>query len=140
MRFTAIALVLTIAFGSCGPGVLGAWADPSSSPQALKPSGPSESEAWRRVAEAIPIGSKVKVQTYEGKRVSGVLMRADSTEVLVKRNTRHPEPAVAVPYQDVARIEREKDGGMNVGKAIGIGLAAGGAAMLTLILFALQWD
>ena len=99
-----------------------------------------EASAWRKVAEAIPVGSKVKVQTYEGKRVSGVLMRADSTEVLVKRNTRHPEPAVAVPYQDVARIEREKDGGFNVGKAVAIGLAAGGGAMLTLILFAVQLD
>jgi hypothetical protein len=99
-----------------------------------------EANDWRKVAEAIPIGSKVKVQTYEGKRVSGVLMRADSTAVLVKRNTRHPEPAVAVAYQDVARIEREKDGGMNVGKAVAIGLAAGGAAIVTLMLFALQFD
>ena len=99
-----------------------------------------EAGAWRTVAEAIPVGSKVKVQTYEGKRVSGVLMRADSTEVLVKRNTRHPEPAVAVPYQDMARLEREKDGGFNVGKAVAIGLAAGGGAMLTLILFAVQLD
>ena len=123
MRATAIVLIASLLTFSASP----AFAQ-------------DEAGAWRRVAEAIPVGSKVKVQTYEGKRVNGVLMRADSTEVLVKRNTRHPEPAVAVPYQDVARIEREKDGGMNVGKAIGIGLAAGGAAMLTLILFALQLD
>ena len=141
MRTTALALILTVAFGSWGPGGLKAWEMPSSGPQDLKTSGPSEAAAWRKVSEAIPIGSKVRVQTLEGRRISGTLMRVDGNEVLVKKNTRRPEPAVTVAYADMAKIEREKDGGgFNVGKAIAVGFAAGGGAMLTLILFALQFD
>jgi hypothetical protein len=60
--------------------------------------------------------------------------------VLVKRDTRRPEPAVAVNYQDMAKIERAKDGGTNVGKAIAVGIAAAGGAMLTMVLIALQFN
>ena len=38
-----------------------------------------EAQQWRKVADAIPLGSKVKIQTLEGKRVSGTLMRVDDT-------------------------------------------------------------
>ena len=63
-----------------------------------------------------------------------------SNELLVKRNTRYPKPAVAVAFADVARIERHKEGGFNVAKAIAIGVESGAGAMVTLILFAMQID
>lgn len=101
----------------------------------------SEAEMWRNVAAAIPLGTKVKIQTLENKRISGVLMRVDGTSVMVKRNSRRPEPAVSIPFDDVAKIERENgSGGVNVAKAIGIGLAAGGGVILSLFLIALQFD
>jgi hypothetical protein len=100
----------------------------------------NEAEMWRNVAEAIPLGTKVKIQTLENKRVSGVLMRVDATSVMVKRNSRRPEPAISIPFDDVAKIERENGGGVNVAKAIGIGLAAGGGVILSLFLIALQFD
>jgi small nuclear ribonucleoprotein (snRNP)-like protein len=99
-----------------------------------------EADAWRKVAETIPLGTKVKVQTFEGKRFSGILMRVDGNEVLVKRDTRRPEPAVALTYRDIAKIERAKDGGSNVGKAIAVGIAAAGGAMLTIVLVALAYN
>jgi len=99
-----------------------------------------EANDWRQVAAAVPLGSKIKVQTVDGRRISGTLMRVDSTELLVKRDTRYPEPAIAVAFADVARVERHKEGGFNVGKAIAIGVASGAGAMLTLILFAMQLD
>jgi hypothetical protein len=99
-----------------------------------------ESADWRKVAESIPLGSKVKVQMLDGDRISGILMRVDGDVVAVKRNTRLPEPAVAIPFDDVAKIERSKDGGVNVAKAIAIGAAAGAGAIITLILFAMQLD
>jgi hypothetical protein len=37
-------------------------------------------------------------------------------------------------FDDVAKIERDKAGGTNVGKAIGIGLAAGASVVLSLFL------
>jgi hypothetical protein len=99
-----------------------------------------EATSWQRVAEAIPLGSRIKVETLEGKRFSATLMRVDSKEMLVKPNTRRPVPAVPVAFDDVAKIERHKDGGVNVAKAIAIGASAGAGAILTLILFAMQLD
>ncbi|HTH03131.1 MAG TPA: hypothetical protein VL882_22815 [Vicinamibacterales bacterium] len=99
-----------------------------------------EAQQWRKVADAIPLGSKVKIQTLEGKRVSGTLMRVDDTGVAVKKNTRLPEAAVAVTYDAIANIERDHGGGMNLGKAIGFGLAAGASAIATIFVIALQFD
>ena len=100
----------------------------------------NEAETWRKVAEAIPLGSKVKIQTLENKRISGTLMRVDSTTVMLKRNTRRPEAATAVNFADIAKMERDHGSGVNIGKAIAIGAATGAAAMITLILFAMQLD
>jgi hypothetical protein len=99
-----------------------------------------ESADWRKVADAVPLGTKIKVQRTNGDRLSGTLMRVDGNEVLVKRDTRRPEPAISIPFDQIAKIERGKDGGFSVGKAIAIGASTGAGAMLTLILFALQLD
>jgi hypothetical protein len=99
-----------------------------------------DAATWRKVADAIPLGSKVKVQRVDGTRVSGTLMRADDTGIMVKKNTRLPEPAVTVSYDVIGNLERDHGGGMGWGKAIGIGLAAGTSAILTILVIALQWD
>ena len=98
-----------------------------------------DAATWRKVADAIPLGSKVKVQRVDGTRVSGTLMRADDTGVMVKKNTRLPEPAVIVSYDRIENIELDH-GGMNWGKAIGFGVAAGAGAILTILAIALQLD
>jgi 3D (Asp-Asp-Asp) domain-containing protein len=128
MRATAIALIVSL--GTWGLG-LGAWGTTLHA---------QEAQQWRKVADAIPLGSKVKIQTFEGKRVSGTLMRVDDTGVAVKKNTRIPEAAVTVTYDAIANIERDHGGGMNLGKAIGFGLAAGASAIATIFVIALQWD
>jgi small nuclear ribonucleoprotein (snRNP)-like protein len=122
MKTTAIVLIVSLFTLGAGS----AWAQ--------------ESADWRKVADAIELGSKVRVQTTDGRRLTGTLMRVDSKEMLVKRNTRRPEPAITVAFDDVAKLERHKDGGFNVAKAIAIGVASGAGAMLTLILFAMQLD
>ena len=100
-----------------------------------------EAVAWRQVAEAIPLGTRIKVQTLNGKSLTGTLMRVDSDAVMVKRNSRRPEPAVIVPYETVSRLEREQHGsGVNIGKAMGVSVATGAGIVLTMILFALQFD
>ena len=124
MRSTALALIISVfAIGI---------ADSSAQP--------AEAMAWRKVAEAIPLGSKVKIQTPEGKRFSGTLMRVDSTSVLVKRNTRRPEPAISIAFDDMARLEHDKGGGMHLGKALAIGAATGAGIILTMFAIALQLD
>ena len=94
MKITALALIFTVAVGAWDLG-LEACGEPLQA---------QESSAWRSVAQAIPLGSKVRVQTMDGKRLSGTLMRADSSSMLIKRNTRHPEPAVSIAFDDVAKI------------------------------------
>jgi hypothetical protein len=99
-----------------------------------------EADAWRKVAESIPLGSKVKVQTYEGKRIHGTLMRVDGNHILVKRNTRRPEPALTVMFDDMSKLERDQNGGSNLAKAAVIGLATGAGVIFSLFLIALQFD
>jgi hypothetical protein len=125
MRSTALALIVSIL-------VFGATDAFAQQPEAM---------AWRQVAEAIPLGSRVKLQTLDGKRLSGTLMRVDGDAVMVKRNTRRPEPAVIVAYDTMSKLEREQPGnGVNIGKAIAVSVATGAGIVLTMLLFALQFD
>jgi hypothetical protein len=99
-----------------------------------------EAAQWRKVADAIPLGTAIKVQRLDGSRVSGTLMRIDDTAVTVKRNTRMPEPPMSITYDQIANMERERSGGMGWGKAIGMGIGAGAGAILTILVIALQLD
>lgn len=99
-----------------------------------------EADNWRRVAEAVPLGTKVKVRTLEGKKVSGTLMRVDTSSVMVKKNTRVPEPAVLVPFTDISTLEKDTGSNVNVAKAILIGAGVGAGVLLTMFAIALQLD
>jgi hypothetical protein len=99
-----------------------------------------EAATWRKVAETIPLGSKITLQTLDGKTIKGTLMRADETSVMVKKSTRRPEPAVVVPYDTLSNLERQRQGGIGVGKAIAIGLATGAGVILSMFVIALSLD
>jgi len=99
-----------------------------------------EAQTWRSVAEAIPLGSKVSVQTLDGRKLKGTLMRVDDTSMLVKKSTRIPEGPVVVTFDHVANLERDHGGGTGWGKAIGFGVGAGAAAILTIMAIAFQLD
>lgn len=129
MRTTALVIIVTILSG----GMADVFA--------ARLQAPVEAAAWKGVAGAIPLGSRVKVQTVDGKRVSGTLMQVNDGGVLVKRNSRLPEPAVSIAFADLSRLERDRgNGGFNVAKAIGIAVAAGAGVVLTLFAIALQFD
>jgi hypothetical protein len=95
-----------------------------------------EAASWQRVASVTPLGSRVKVETADRRRYTGTLMRVTDTGIVIKRATRLPEAPVAVPFDRIARLEQDR-GGLSVAKAIGIGVAAGAGAMLSLILMAI---
>jgi hypothetical protein len=101
-----------------------------------------EATAWKEVAAAIPLGSKVKVLTTSGNRLTGTLMSVAGDAVMVKRNTRLPEPAVSVPFSEVSRLERDHGSrGVTVGKAIAIGLASGAGVLFGLFaMIAMSYD
>ena len=99
-----------------------------------------DASQWQKVADAIPLGSKVRIHRLDGSRVSGTLMRVDDAALTLKRNTRLPEAPMAVTFDQIANIEREHGGGMSWAKAIGVGLGAGAGAILTILVIALQLD
>lgn len=94
-----------------------------------------EARALREMAAALPLGSRIKAQTTAGRRIDGTLMSVTGDAVIIKKNTRLPEPAVTVPFAELALLELQRTGGMSAGKIIGIGLATGAGAILTLIAF-----
>lgn len=100
-----------------------------------------EANDWHTVANAIPLGSKVKVRTINGDRYSGTLMRVDDSSVMVKRSARVPEPALTVTFDRVANLERDHgSGGFSWGKALAVGVGTGVGAILTMLVIALQID
>ena len=95
---------------------------------------------WRQVASSIPLGSKVRVQTLDGRRIGGTLVRVDETSLQVKRHARRPEAAAVIELDRISNLERDHGGGMSWGKAVGIGLGVGVGAILTVFVIALQLD
>ncbi len=77
-------------------------------------------------------GTKVRVDRASGKTVKGTLMKASDVSIVIQPRTRVPEPPIEIPLTDVLAVTPEGSNG--VGKAIGIGVAAGAAAALGTIL------
>ena len=129
MRTTALVIMVTILSGGLSEAL------------AAQSQAPVEAAAWRDVAHAIPLGSRVKAQTVEGRRITGTLMQVTDGAVLVKRNTRLPEPAVAIAFADLSRLERDHgNGGINIAKAVAIAVGAGAGVVFTIFMIALQLD
>ena len=100
----------------------------------------AETAAFQQLASGIPPGTRVKVRTTDGRRLTATFMAADDLHIVVKRHSRVPEPAVAIAFADLTELRREERSGFSIGKAIGIGLAAGVGAILTLFAIAVTID
>jgi hypothetical protein len=100
----------------------------------------AETAAFRQLAAGIPPGSRIKVRTTDGHRLTATLMAVDDQQVVVKRQSRVPEPATAIRFADLAELRREERAGFSVGKAVAIGLAAGVGAILALFAIAVSID
>ena len=122
MRITSLALIISL-FSVTASNAFG-----------------QEPVVWRDVAEAIPLGTKVKVQTLDGKRVAGTLVRVEERALQVKRDARRPEAAAVIAFDRISNIEKVNGGGMTWAKAVGIGLGVGAGAILTIFVIALQLD
>jgi hypothetical protein len=99
-----------------------------------------ETAAMRQVAAAIPLGTRVKVQTRSGRRLTATMLGVEADAIVVKRDARVPEPAVTIPFSEVAQLQRDQKSGFNLAKAIGIGIAAGAGAILTMFAIAVSLD
>jgi hypothetical protein len=110
-----------------------AWADQRDVSPAI------EANAVRQMAAAIPLGTRVKVRTSGGRRLTATLMSVTDEAIVVKREARVPEPAVSIRFDEVIELQRdEARSGFSLGKALGIGLAAGAGAILTLFAIAVS--
>jgi hypothetical protein len=96
-----------------------------------------ETAAMGDYVQRLPAGSRVRVERTDGEVVRGTLMKASADAIVVQKNTRVPEPPLAMPLSQVARVTVEGGSGMSTGKAIGIGIASGvGAFFAILAIFA----
>ena len=92
----------------------------------------TEAAAFKAMAAAIPLGTRIKIQTSGGRRLTATLMSVTDEGLVVKREARVPEPAVTIGFNELTRLQRDERRGLGFGKAIGIGLATGAGAILTL--------
>jgi hypothetical protein len=99
-----------------------------------------EAAAFKQLAAGIPPGSRIKLQTRGGRRLTANLMAAGDDAIIVKRESRVPEAALTVLYAELTRLQLEERSGFSMGKALGIGLAAGVGAILTLFAIAVSID
>ncbi len=87
--------------------------------------------------QKLPLGTQVQIDRVHGRAVRGTLLKVSADAVTVQRRTRLPEPPVEIRMADVVRVQPEVTGGRSIGKAIGVGAAAGGGAALGMFLLLL---
>jgi hypothetical protein len=83
--------------------------------------------------QKLPIGSRVRVHMADGRRERGTLMDATAERIVIHPRTRIPEPPQEIPLDRVLAVELETGNG-SVGRAIGIGIAAGAGAIVGVML------
>jgi hypothetical protein len=103
---------------------------PAATPTALTP---AERALLAEYVQKLPVGSRVRVHLVDGQRRRATLMAASAERLVIQLRTRIPEPPLQVPLERIIAVELEHSNG-SVGRAIGIGIAAGAAAILGVML------
>ena len=132
MTRQTIALTLCAALGSgCasagGPRVA---SDPHARPGVSRPA--TDPAVMADYVQRLQLGTRVRVDLASGKSVKGTLMKATDRAIVVQTRTRFPEPPFELPITDIVSVAPESSNG--VGRAIGVGVAAGAAASLGVLL------
>ena len=85
--------------------------------------------------QRLPAGTSIRIQRVSGGSLRGTLMKANEQTLVIQPRTRVPEPPVEIAFKDLISVVPEAQGGNNnIGKAIGIGIAAGAGAVLGIFL------
>jgi hypothetical protein len=85
-------------------------------------------DTWREFAQRIEVGAELNVRLTSGRRVRATLIGVRDDAVLLQPKTRVPVPVQAVPYDEIAGLERARKG-MRTGTAVAIGIATGVGAL-----------
>jgi hypothetical protein len=91
-------------------------------------------DVWRTFAQQIDVGSEMNVRLQDGTRFRATLVGVRDDAVLLQPKTRVTVPVQAVPYADIASLERRKAGGAGAAKAAAIGVASGVGSFLAIML------
>lgn len=76
----------------------------------------------------LPIGTNTKLRLEDGRKIKATLMSIEDDAVVVKVNTRLPEPPLRIELSRIVDADIER--GANFGKAIAAGATAGAGAAL----------
>ena len=106
------------------------------SPRASRADPLDTADAWRSLASRIDAGSQVNVQLRSGQRFRAVLVEAEADAIVLLPKTRLAVPLQKVRYEEIAALER-REAVTGVGKTVAIGVAAGAAAFLGMLLIVL---
>jgi hypothetical protein len=82
----------------------------------------------------LPIGSRVRVGLTGGARIKGTLMTSNDREIVVQPRTRIPEPPLQIAMDRIVAVELETNSNSNLGRTIGVGVAAGVGGTLAVFL------
>lgn len=77
----------------------------------------------------LPIGTNTKLRLEDGRKIKATLMSIEDDAVVVKVNTRLPEPPLRIELSRIVDADIDR-GGANLGRAIAAGTAAGAGAAL----------
>lgn len=92
----------------------------------------TSSEIWKHFAEQLEAGTELTIRLNDGRQFRATLVGTRDTAMLVQPKTRVPVPIQDVPYEEVIRIERTKQG-IGAGKAVAIGVATGVGAFFGIL-------
>ena len=102
----------------------------------------SESDAMREFVRSIQAGSRIRLETVQGRTLRGTLVHATEDDVLVERNTRLPVPAEKVRIAGIVRVTLDNPSSNS--KLVAIGAAIGADAAIGVVwiiaLIALSGD
>jgi len=93
-----------------------------------------DAEEWRRYISNLPIGTKLTLDLADGARVAGNIVSVEQDAVIMQPRTRLPSPAKRVPFDLIVAIVPDSSGGVDTGKAIAIGAAAGAVSFVAFFL------
>jgi len=96
-----------------------------------------EAERWHDLAERLEPAALISVRLKDGSRTRGTLVGVGSSSMTFAPKTRIPVPPRDIRFDDVASIERTKQG-MNPGAKVVISAASvvGGMLAIAALIFA----
>ena len=109
----AIAVLMSLSLAAC---VSAGGARPQAAPV-------TDPAVMADYVQRLPIGSRVKVERTSGGSLTGTLMRADETVLIIQKRTDPPLTPLTIPLQDVTRVTVEGNSSTAVKIWAGVGIA-----------------